>query len=114
LAGVCTISLPQLCVPREFSRCLEFLRLKIEEAAARVDVPDSEMTDLDATLAALPPAGRSHVRALMNAMQLEAAEKFPTMAFAAGYVLTLAEDIWENQPSIAALTGASTDSPQAI
>jgi hypothetical protein len=108
--------MPNLYVyPREFSRCLEFLRLKIEEAAARVGVPDAEMTDLEATLAALPPVGRSHVRALMNAMQLEAAEKFPTMAFAAKYVLTLAEDIWENQPfSIAALTGASSDSPQAV
>jgi hypothetical protein len=91
--------------PREFARCLEFLRLKIEEAAARIGVPDAEMTDLEATSAALPSAGRSHVRALMNATQLQADEQFPTMAFAAKYVLKLAEEIWAGQPvSVAAIS----------
>jgi hypothetical protein len=37
------------------------------------------------------------------------------LAFAAKYVLKLAEEVWENQSfSIAALTGASNDSPQAV
>ena len=43
---------------REFERCVDLLTRKLEETAARAGVPDSECTDLEATLVALPPMRR--------------------------------------------------------
>src|SRR5215218_2706929 len=76
--------------PREFERCVDLLTRKLEETAARAGVPDSECTDLEATLVALPPVARSRAEALLNGIQLQAADDFPAMAFAAKYVVKLA------------------------
>src|SRR3954453_19843517 len=91
--------------PREFARCLELLTRKLEQTATRAGIPDSECTDLEATLVALPPVARSRAEALLNGIQLQAADDFPAMAFAAKYVVKLAHQIWESAPvSIVALT----------
>jgi hypothetical protein len=89
--------------PREFERCVDLLARKLEETAAWAGVPDCECTDLEATVA-LPPVARSRAEALLNGIQLQAADDFPAMAFAAKYIVKLAHQIWESAPvSIVAL-----------
>ena len=98
--------------PREFERCVDLLTRKLEEAATRAGVPDSECTDLEATLVALPPVARSRAEALLNGIQLQAAEDFPAMAFAAKYVVKLAHQMWENAPvSMVAMARAVDEEP---
>jgi hypothetical protein len=84
--------------PREFEHCLAMIRRKLEHAATRAGVHDSELETLESTLAALPQVARSHTQALLNGIQLQAADDFPAMAFVAKYVLKLAHEIWDSQP----------------
>jgi hypothetical protein len=84
--------------PTEFRRCLMMIERKLCELATRLGVPDSECADLDSLLVALPEVGRSRARAMLNGLQVSAADDHPAMAAAARYVCTLAEDIWEAAP----------------
>ena len=88
--------------PASFSALPCIPEAKLEQTAARVGVPELEMTDLEETLAALPALGRSQARALLNAIQLQAVEDHPTMAFTAKYVLILAQDLWDSSRSASA------------
>ena len=98
--------------PREFERCVDLLTRKLEEAATRAGVPDSECTDLEATLVALPPVARSRAEALLNGIQLQASDDFPAMAFAAKYVVKLAHHVWESAPvSMVAMARAVDEEP---
>ena len=104
-----------ICVyPREFERCVDLLTRKLEKTAAWAGVPDSECTDLEATLVALPPVARSRAEALLNGIELQAADDFPAMAFAAKYVAKLAHQIWESAPvSIVAMARAVDEGSSA-
>jgi hypothetical protein len=84
--------------PTEFRRCVMLIERKLCELATKLGVPDSECADLDGLLAALPEIGRSRARAMLNGLQVSAADEHPTMAAAARYVCALAEDIWEASP----------------
>lgn len=101
--------------PREFDRCVELLTRKIEEIAKRAGVHESEFGDLESVLAALPPVLRERAAVLLEGISIQADEEFPAMAFAASYVLKLAEEIWKTRrrpPSF--VTGAATaDGSQA-
>jgi len=98
--------------PREFAHCLELLTRKLEQTATRWGIPDAECKDLEVTLAALPPVARSRTEALLNGIQLQAADDFPAMAFAAKFVLKLAHEIWDIEPvSIGATARALDEAP---
>jgi hypothetical protein len=84
--------------PTEFRRCVTLIERKLCELAMKLGVPDSECADLDGLLSALPEIGRSRARAMLNGLQVSAADEHPTMAAAARYVCALAEDIWEASP----------------
>lgn len=84
--------------PREFQQCVEHLCWKLREIAGRGGVSVEERCDLESALAALPPQARSHAKAMLNGIQLSAADDFPAMAFAASYVLKLAREIWDAAP----------------
>jgi hypothetical protein len=84
--------------PTEFRRCVALIERKLCELATKFGVPDSECDDLDNLLRALPEIARSRARAMLNGIQVSAADDHAAMATAARYVCTLAEDIWEASP----------------
>jgi hypothetical protein len=81
--------------------------------AARAGVPDEECADLEATLAALPPFSRDRASVMLQGVRAQTGDE--CMAFAASYILKLADEVWDDQPaSIAALTGASKHGSRAV
>jgi hypothetical protein len=80
--------------PTEFKRCVGVLSRKLDEVALRAGVPDSEWTDLESTLASLPPFSRDRVAVMLQGIHVQAQNEFPAMAFAANYVLRLAHEVW--------------------
>jgi hypothetical protein len=62
--------------PREFVWCLELLTRRLSEAAAGAGVHDSECTDLEAILAALPPVSRLNAEGYLKNLQLQACDDF--------------------------------------
>ena len=84
--------------PTDFQRCVSHLCVRIETVAARAGVSEADCTDLEGTLAAMPPLVRERTRLMLNGMQIQSEYKDPAMSFAARYVLVLAEDIWEENP----------------
>src|SRR3954447_1557211 len=87
-----------MCCGRAFSRCIEMLCRKLEGVATRAGIPEDECCGLEGILASLPPIARSQAQAILNGVQLSAADEFPAMAFAANYVLKLAREIWHSEP----------------
>jgi hypothetical protein len=85
--------------PAEFRRCVDVLTRKLDDMAEKAGVPDAECAHLEATLAALPSFSRDRAAVMLQGIQIQAEEDFPTMAFAASYVLSLARDVWEAAPS---------------
>ncbi|HEY7383874.1 MAG TPA: hypothetical protein VH743_09415 [Beijerinckiaceae bacterium] len=84
--------------PAEFNRCVSQLCFKIESVATRAGVSEADCTDLEGTLAAMPPLVRERTEMMLNSIQIQTEYKDPTMSFAARYVLKLAADIWEENP----------------
>ena len=64
----------------------------------RSGVTDADGTDLEGTLAALPPLVRDRVKLMLNGIEIQSEYDEPTMAFAARYILRLAHDIWQANP----------------
>jgi hypothetical protein len=95
--------------PREFVWCLELLTRRLSEAAAGAGVHDSECTDLEAILAALPPVSRFNAEGYLKNLQLQACDDFPAMSFAAKYVRKLANEIWVCPPVSVALIATTAD-----
>lgn len=93
--------------PREFERCVELLTRKIQEIAVRAGVPEGECPDLEGTLAALPGVSRDRAAIVLEGIGVQSDEAFPAMAFAASYLLKLAQEIWEAEPSPVAAIGAA-------
>lgn len=84
--------------PAEFERCVNFLCTKIETVAARSGLSDGDCGDLEGTLAAMPPLVRDRVRLMLDGIDIQTEYSEPTMAFAARYILKLAQDIWQENP----------------
>ena len=84
--------------PAEFDRCVTQLCFKIESIAARAGVSEADCTDLEGTLAAMPPLVRERTVMMLEGLQIQTEFQDPAMAFAARYMLKLAEDIWEENP----------------
>ena len=84
--------------PVEFERCVSFLCMKIETIAMRSGGADAECTDLEGTLAAMPPLVRERIKLMLNGIEIQSEYDDPTMAFAARYLLRLAQDIWQTNP----------------
>jgi len=95
--------------PREFVWCLELLTRRLSETAARAGVNDSECTDLEAILAALPLVARFNAEGYLKSLQLQACDDFPAMAFAAKYVRKLANEIWFCSPGSVTLMATAAD-----
>jgi hypothetical protein len=85
--------------PTDFRLSVTLIERKLCELATKLGVPDSECADLDGLLAALPEIGRSRARAMLNGIQVTAADDHPAMASAARYVSTLAKEIWDATPA---------------
>jgi hypothetical protein len=85
--------------PAEFRRNVELLARKLDNIAAGAGVPESECTDLESTLAALPPFARGRVAVLLQGIHVQAEEDNPAMAMAAHYVLALAQEVWDASPA---------------
>jgi hypothetical protein len=84
--------------PANFERCRNFLCKKIEAVALREGASDGDCGDLEAMLAAMPPAVRDRVKMVLEGTEIQTEFDEPVMAFAARYLLTLAKDIWEANP----------------
>jgi hypothetical protein len=84
--------------PADFQRCVGVLRRKIETLAARSGLSDVDRSDLQWSLAAMPPSLRDPVRRMLNGIEIRSRHLEPTMAFATRYILVLAQDIWEANP----------------
>ena len=84
--------------PAEFQRCVSFLCLKIETVAIRSEMPDADCTDLEGTLAAMPPLVRDRVKLKLNGIEIQTEYDEPVMSYAARYILRLAQGIWEENP----------------
>jgi hypothetical protein len=59
---------------------------------------EEDCADLESTLAALPLFARGRARIMLEGVRIQADENAPAMAFAANYILTLAQEIWEVMP----------------
>ena len=81
--------------PAEFERCVSLLCWKIETIAMRSGVSDADCADLEGTLAAMPPLVRDRVKLMLNGIQIQTEYDEPVMAFAARYILRLAQDVWQ-------------------
>lgn len=93
--------------PREFHRCVELLTHKLAEIATRAGVREDECQTLESILAVLPPASRQRAAVVLNGIQVQSDEEYPTMVVAARYVLRLAEEVWEGSAlPVAALDAA--------
>jgi hypothetical protein len=84
--------------PAEFDRCVSHLCLKVETVGLKAGVLDADSSDLEGTLAALPPLVRDRIRLMLNGIEIQTEYEDPAMAFAARYVLRLAQDVWETNP----------------
>ena len=84
--------------PAEFQRCVSFLCLKIETVAMRSGMPDADRTNLDGTLASMPPLVRDRVKLMLSGIEIQTEYDEPVMSFAARYILRLAQGIWEENP----------------
>ena len=84
--------------PAEFDRCVSHLCCRIETLAERAGVSEADCTDLEGTLAAMPPLVRDRTKLMLDGIQIHTEYKDPAMSFAARYVLNLAEDIWAESP----------------
>jgi hypothetical protein len=84
--------------PAEFDRCVSHLCFKVEAMALREGVSDADCTDLEGTLAAMPPLLRERAELMLNGIQIQTEFKHPAMSFAARYVLRLAQTLWEDNP----------------
>lgn len=85
--------------PAEFERCVGFLCMKIETVAMRSGVSDADCSDIEGTLAAMPPLVRDRVKLMLDGIEIQTEYDEPTMAFAARYILRLAQSIWEANPA---------------
>jgi hypothetical protein len=84
--------------PAEFERCVRSLCMKIEAIVMRSGMPDADCVELEGTLAAMPPLLRDRTRLMLNGIEVQAEYDHPTLAFAARYMLRLAQDVWEAAP----------------
>ena len=84
--------------PADFQRCVAQLNRKLDEMASRAAMAEEDCADLESTLAALPPFARGRARIMLEGVRIQADENAPAMAFAANYILTLAQEIWEVMP----------------
>jgi hypothetical protein len=84
--------------PAQFQRSVRFLCTKIDMVATRSGMSDTDCKDLERTFAAMPPTVRDRVGLLLNGTEIQAEYDDPTMAFAARYLLRLAQCIWEENP----------------
>ena len=64
----------------------------------RSEMPDADCTNLDGTLAAMPPLVRDRVRLMLDGIEIQTEYEEPVMSFAARYLLRLAQGIWEENP----------------
>jgi hypothetical protein len=84
--------------PAEFERCVRSLCAKIETIVMRSGLPQAGCAELEGMLAAMPPRLRDHTRLMLNGVEVQAEYDLPTLAFAARYLLSLAQDIWQAAP----------------
>ena len=84
--------------PAEFERCVSFLCTKIETIAMRSGMSDADCADLEGTLASMPPVVRERTKLMLDGVGIATEYDEPTVAFAARYLLRLAQTIWEETP----------------
>jgi hypothetical protein len=84
--------------PAEFERCVQFLCTKIETIAMRSGMTDADCADLERTLAAMPPLARDRVKLMLHGIDIHTEYDDPVMAFAARYIVRLAQEIWAATP----------------
>src|SRR5688500_16625106 len=85
--------------PEAFQRCVTQLLIRLQDIAVRAGVPEHECSDLEATLAVLPPCARERASVLLEGVRAHSDDKCLSMA--AGYILKLGHDVW-NAPFFAA------------
>ncbi len=68
--------------------------------AIRAGVPEHACVDLAGTLAALPPFARDRAAVMLEGVRIHAVDDHPAMSLAAGYVLTLARDVWDRPTAV--------------
>ena len=81
--------------PDEFQDAVSLLCSKIETVAIRSGMSDMDCKDLERSLAAMAPTVRDRVKLMLNGIEIRTEYDDPTMAFAARYLLRLAQTIWE-------------------
>jgi hypothetical protein len=84
--------------PAAFERCVGHLCVKIETIALRAGLSDADCSDLEGTLAAMPPLVRDRIKLMLDGIEIQTEYDDPIMALAARYVLRLAENVWEANP----------------
>lgn len=84
--------------PVEFERCVSLLCTKIQTVAMRAGMSDVDCEDLERSLAAMPPTVRDRVKLMLNGVEIHTEYDDPTTAFAARYLLRLAQNVWEQNP----------------
>ena len=84
--------------PDEFQRSVSFLCTKIETVALRSGMTDADCQDLEGSLAAMPPTVRDRVGLMLQGIAIQTEYDDQTMAFAARYLLRLAQSLWDESP----------------
>ena len=77
---------------------MNFLCTKIETVALRSGASDADCADLEGTLASMSPLARERVQLMLDGIAIQTEYEDPVMAFAARYILRLANDIWQANP----------------
>jgi hypothetical protein len=84
--------------PAEFERCVSQLCIRIETIAMREGLSHADCGDLERTFSAMPPLVRERVKLMLDGIHIQTEFEQPPMAFAARYLLRLADNIWEQNP----------------
>jgi hypothetical protein len=82
----------------EFGRCVGQLCIRVETIAMREGLSHADCSDLEGMLAAMPPLVRERVSLMLDGIHIQTEFEEPPIAFAARYLLRLAESIWEQNP----------------
>src|SRR4051794_39203500 len=78
--------------PEAYERCVTQLTMRLRDIAMRAGVPEDECSDLEATLEVLPPFARERASVLLEGVRAHSDDK--CMSVAAGFLLTVAHEVW--------------------
>ena len=84
--------------PDQFQQSVDLLCTKIQTVAVRAGMSDVDCEELERSLAAMLPIVRDRVKLMLDGIEIQTEYDDPTMAFAARYLLRLAQAIWDENP----------------